>query len=90
MHKYSQNAGSFIVVAHYAGEPATIRSFSLNADSPIKDIFASLWPNGVKEIVAGTRFAKTPIRIEIVPDESSIPAIDESNPFTNDGPIAAA
>jgi len=79
MHKYSQKAGSFVVMAHYTGEDREVRSFTVDAETPIRQIFSILWPNGVTEGIAGTRFCPTPVRIEIAADERTIPAVDEPN-----------
>ncbi|WP_457935990.1 hypothetical protein [Mesorhizobium sp. 10J20-29] len=89
MHKYSQKATSFVVMAHYAGEPSVVRSFTLSAETPLREVFTSLWPTGVSETFAGTQFARTPLRIEILPDEKSIPVIDEPDPFSTAEPTAA-
>jgi hypothetical protein len=89
MHKYSQKATSFVVMAHYAGEPSIVRSFTLSAETPIREVFTSLWPTGMNEGLAGTQFARTPLRIEILPDEKSIPIIDEPDQFSTAKAAAA-
>jgi hypothetical protein len=81
MHKYSQKATSFVVMAHYAGENREVRSFVVDEKTPIGEVFRTLWPVGDHEVLAGSRFAPTPFRIEIAPDEKSITAVDEPSPF---------
>jgi hypothetical protein len=81
MHKYSQKASSFVVMAHYGGENPSVRSFTIAAETPVSEIFQSLWPRGFSEMLAGSQFARIPFRVEISPDESSIPAAEEPDPF---------
>lgn len=87
MHKYSQKAASYIVIAHYGGEEPTVRSFSLSSETPIREIFNSLWPES--EILAGSRFAPIPLRIEILADEKTIPKIEEPGLFDEPKTVAA-
>jgi hypothetical protein len=80
MHKYSQKAASFVVMAYYDHENPTVRSFTVRSETPVGEIFQSLWPTGSSEVLAGTHFARIPFRVEILPDESSIPAVEDLGP----------
>ena len=71
----AQKAGSFVAVADFADDTRKIIAFS--PDAPIREVFEAFWPIELSHsVLAGTRFHPLPIRIEILPDERTVPRDD--------------
>ncbi|MER9596122.1 hypothetical protein NKJ08_14665 [Mesorhizobium sp. M0244] len=70
MHINANKAGSFIAVAHYAGDSVKTASFA--ADATIKEVFEVFWPEEDDLGALVGRFA-LPTRLEITPDERVVP-----------------
>lgn len=77
MDKMSYKASKFIALAHYLehadehGNPASAytKAFTFEPSAKIEDVFAAIWPTEQYGLI----FGRTPVRIELVPDENSLP-----------------
>ena len=79
MDTMGHKAEKFVAVAHYHNSPSTeqdvgsnvIKSISNNPDTTVAEVFAAFWPDD--PIYLMTR--KTPFRLDLVPDEATIPKL---------------
>ena len=79
MKSESHKATKFVAIAHHHNHPSTeqdvenveVKSVSLSPTTTIAEVFAAFWPDD-DEALSQFSF-RPPFRIEIVPDEATIP-----------------
>lgn len=78
----ANRASGFIAVAHFSGgeaKPSSLKTAAISPATTIADVFAAFWPandDQVGQAMAKSRPGRLPLRIEILPDEKTIPADD--------------
>ena len=89
MDRMSHKASKFVAVAHFVepadhvGNPANsyVMSFAFEPSATIEEVFAAIWP---KDVLLTPTY-RLPVRIEIMPDQNSVPVepldLDLSQPF---------
>lgn len=78
MNLQSHKATKFVAVAHFYNSPLTeqdvgrnvVKSVSINPDTTIAEVFSAFWPKDGDELYVTH---KIPFRLELVPDEATIP-----------------
>ncbi|MBY3086042.1 hypothetical protein HFO70_18700 [Rhizobium laguerreae] len=84
MDSMSNKAGRFVVVASFprtegvgAKEAAPTKAYSFAPNATISDVFDAIWPKNRD----GDLFFTPPSKIEIMPDEITIPEAPKRYPF---------
>jgi hypothetical protein len=88
MHYHTPNAAAFVAIAHYSGD--TRKTVSFSPDTPIKEVFEAFWPQDRwGKAFAGSSHHPLPLKIEIMPDEKTVPRDERhDNLFKEDQPEA--
>jgi hypothetical protein len=84
MDSMSHKASRFVVVASFppvagvgAKEAAPSKAYTFSPDATISEVFRAIWPDDVN----AEFFFKPPSKIEIIPDETTIPSPPERDIF---------